>query len=234
MATFVLVHGAWSGAHGFRHVRRLLQSRGHEVLTPSLTGIGERRHLTSPLVDLTTHVHDVVNQVLYEDLRDVVLLGFSYGGCVITGAVDHLPSRLRSLVYLDAFVPGDGDSVVSMTGQPTTRAIALEEQWLLPPAARDYDDPAEAEFMSARRTPQPRACFTERVALARPLDEQPFERTYIRATADAPTAPFAAVFDAAAEHARRSSAWQYRGIATNHMVASNRPEELAAVLHELA
>jgi hypothetical protein len=76
MATYVLVHGGWSGAHGFRAVRRLLQREGHDVFTPSLTGIGERVHLVSPQVDLTTHVHDVVNVVLYEDLHDVVLLGF--------------------------------------------------------------------------------------------------------------------------------------------------------------
>jgi pimeloyl-ACP methyl ester carboxylesterase len=233
VATFVLVHGAWSGAHGFRHVRRLLQHRGHEVFTPSLTGIGERRHLTSPLVDLTTHVHDVVNLALYEDVRDVVLLGFSYGGCVVTGAVDHLSTRIRHLVYLDAFVPEDGDSVFSMTGQSDVHHIALEEQWLLPPAPRAFDDPAEAEFMSARRTPQPRACFAEAVSLGRPLEEHPFTRTYIRATADSPTAPFTAVFDAAAEHARRSSAWHSREIHTNHMVSSNRPEELAAMLLEL-
>jgi pimeloyl-ACP methyl ester carboxylesterase len=96
MATYVLVHGAWSGAHGFRHVRRLLQSDGHAVFTPSLTGIGERVHLTSPQVGLTTHVQDVVNQVLYEDLDDVVLLGFSYGGMVVTGAPPRLPRRLRA------------------------------------------------------------------------------------------------------------------------------------------
>ncbi len=153
MATFVLVHGAWSGAYGFRHVRRLLQHRGHEVFTPSLTGIGERRHLTSPLVDLTTHVSDVVNQALYEDLCDVVLVGFSYGGCVVTGAVDHISSRIRHLVYLDAFVPHDGESIFSMTRQSDARRIALEEPWLVPPPQRSFDDPAESAFMIARRTP---------------------------------------------------------------------------------
>ncbi len=234
MATFVLVHGAWSGAYGFRHVRRLLQHRGHEVFTPSLTGIGERRHLTSPLVDLTTHVGDVVNQALYEDLRDVVLVGFSYGGCVVTGAVDHISSRIRHLVYLDAFVPHDGESISSMTGQPDDRRIALEEPWLVPPPPRSFDDPAEAAFMVARRTPQPRACFTEAVALTRPIEEHPFERTYIRATADSPTAPFAEVFDAAAERARRSPAWHHREIHTSHMIASNAPGELAATLLEMA
>lgn len=233
MATFVLVHGAWSGAHGFRHVRRALQQQGHQVLTPSLTGIGERQHLTGPLVGLTTHVYDVVNQVLYEDVQDAVLLGFSYGGCVVTGALDHVAGRVRHLVYLDAFVPGDGDSVVSMLGQPDGDPLGLEQPWLLPPAPREFDDPAEAAFMNARRTPQPRACFTEAVALARPLEDHPFGRTYIRATADDPSAPTARVFDAAAEHARRSPAWHAREIATNHMVASNRPAELTAMLLDL-
>ena len=111
MATYVLVHGAWSGAHGFRHVRKPLRSEGHEVFTPSLTGIGERAHLVSPQVGLTTHVTDVVNQVLYEDLDGIVLLGFSYGGMVVTGALAHIAPRVRHLVYLDAFVPDDGQSL---------------------------------------------------------------------------------------------------------------------------
>jgi len=203
------------------------------VFTPSLTGIGERRHLTSPLVDLTTHVSDVVNHVLYEDLCDVVLVGFSYGGCVVTGAVDHISSRIRHLVYLDAFVPRDGDSIFSMTGQSDARHIALEETWLVPPPPRSFDDPAEAAFMIARRTAQPWACFAEAVALARPIEEYPFERTYIRATADSPTALSATVFDAAAERARRSVAWHHREIHTNHMIASNEPGELAAMLLEM-
>ena len=106
MAVFVLVHGAWGGAHGFRKVRGPLLAAGHEVFTPSLTGIGERAHLTSPQVCLTTHVADVVNAVWYEDLSDIVLLGFSYGGFVVTGALGHIGDRVRHLVYLDAFVPG--------------------------------------------------------------------------------------------------------------------------------
>jgi pimeloyl-ACP methyl ester carboxylesterase len=105
MTVFVLVHGAWGGAHGFRKVRGPLRAAGHEVFTPSLTGIGERVHLTSPQVGLTTHITDVVNTVEYEDLRDIVLLGFSYGGFVVTGALEYIAERVRHLVYLDAFVP---------------------------------------------------------------------------------------------------------------------------------
>lgn len=153
MATFVLVHGGWSGAHGFRAVRRLLQAEGHEVFTPSLTGIGERVHLVSPQVDLTTHVQDVVNTVLYEDLRDVILLGYSYGGAVVTGSVAHIGSRIRELVYLDAFVPSDGDTVSGLSGGDTAPTTVLGEHWLLPPPFRDYDDPDEAAWQNARRVP---------------------------------------------------------------------------------
>jgi pimeloyl-ACP methyl ester carboxylesterase len=234
MATFVLVHGAWSGAHGFRHVRRELQTAGHAVFTPSLTGIGERSHLTGPQVDLTTHVRDVVNHVLYEDLDDIVLVGFSYGGCVVTGALEHIAERVRHLVYLDAFVPGDGESLASLAGLPAAGRIGLGDDWLVPPLPRTYDDESEAAFMSARRVGHPVGCFTEAVRLARPLEEFPFERTYIRAVGDAPGAPSGAVFDAAAAHARQSAAWHSREIATGHMVASNRPRELAVMLVECA
>src|ERR1700749_3991111 len=99
MAVFVLVHGAWGGAYGFRKVRGPLRAAGHEVFTPSLTGIGERVHLTSPQVGLTTHVTDVVNTVLYEDLRGIVLLGFSYGGMVVTGSLEYISDRVGHLVY---------------------------------------------------------------------------------------------------------------------------------------
>ena len=233
MTTYVLVHGAWSGAHGFRLVRPLLRAAGHEVFTPSLTGIGERAHLTSPQVDLTTHVRDVVNAVLYEDLRDLVLLGFSYGGMVVSSAMEHLEGRVRHLVYLDAFLPDDGDSVASLTGLGASPAIELGEDWLVPSAPREYDDPAEAEFATVRRTPQPRGTFTEPVRLRQPLEQLPVARTYVKATADPPDSPVSRAFWAAAERARSSPDWRYREIATSHMVASNRPRELADLLLEL-
>jgi pimeloyl-ACP methyl ester carboxylesterase len=233
MATYVLVHGAWSGAHGFRLVRGLLQDGGHRVFTPSMTGVGERVHLAAPEVGLGTHVDDLVNHLFFEDLRDVVLLGFSYGGCVVTGALERVAERVRHLVYLDAFVPRDGESVFSLTGRAGALA-APDDAWQVPAPAREFDDPAEGAFMAARRTPQPVRCFSEPVRLPVPLVDQPFPRTYVRATADRPDAPAAAVFDAAAERARTSPAWRYREVATNHRIASNRPQELAGLLLELA
>jgi pimeloyl-ACP methyl ester carboxylesterase len=230
-ATFVLVHGAWGGAHGFRQVRRLLHAAGHPVFTPSLTGVGERAHLASPQVCLTTHVTDVVNAVLYEDLRDIVLLGFSYGGAVVTGSLEHVGDRVSHLVYLDAFVPGDGQSVDGTSGGRAA-AIGPAASWQVPPRERDFDDPAEAAWSAARRTPHPAGCFSEPIRLGRPLEEFPFTRTYIKASAEPRTEP-PGPFWTAADRARNSPAWRYREIASTHMIPSNRPHDLARLLTEL-
>ena len=152
MANFVLVHGAWSGSSGFRHVRRQLQSEGHHVTTPSLTGLGERAHLSSPAINLSTHVRDVVNHVLYEDLDSITLLGFSYGGFVVTGALEHIADRVRHLVFLDAFVPANGETVLAHIGRPGRSPAQLGEAWQVPPPDRQFDDPEEGKWISARRS----------------------------------------------------------------------------------
>jgi pimeloyl-ACP methyl ester carboxylesterase len=233
MATFVLVHGGWGGAHSWRLVRRRLHEVGHEVFTPSLTGIGERVHLTGPGVDLSTHVLDVVNAVLYEDLTDVVLVGFSYGGFVVTGSLEHIADRVRHLVYLDAFVPADGDTVWGLVGRPVDRVVRVGQEWLVGSPPRQFEDPAEEAFALPRRTAHPVRCFTEPVRLDQPLEDFPFSRAYIRATGDAPDAPGVAAFEAAAQRAKSSPAWTYHEIATTHLVPSNRPAELTEVLLEV-
>jgi hypothetical protein len=230
MTTYVLVHGAWSGAHGFHLVRPLLHADGHEVFTPSLTGIGERVHLVSPQVDLTTHINDVVNHVLYEDLDDIVLLGFSYGGMVVTGSLAHIASRKAPGVSR-RLVPGDGDSVLGPLRRPMS-PIGLSDPWLAPPTPRTSTTRRNRVRIRARSSSD--RCFTEPVRLRQPLEDFPFARTYIRATADAPDAPGTAVFDAAAARARNSTAWQYHEIATNHMIPNNRPKELADLLLKMA
>lgn len=234
MTTFVIVHGAWGGAHGFRHVRRILQDAGHAVYTPSLTGLGERVHLASPLVNLSTHVRDVVNHVLYEDHRDFVLVGFSYGGFVVTGALEHIAERVGHLVYLDAFVPKRGESLASHVHGEGRPKIEIGEAWLVPGIPREFDDPEEGAWMTPRRTPQPRGCFTEPVYLAKPLEDYPFSRSYIKATVGGPNETGNAAFWRAAKHAQGSKAWRYFEIATNHVMASNLPEETARLLMEAA
>ncbi len=231
MTTYVLVHGAWSGPHQFGKVRRLIHAAGHEVFTPCLTGIGERSHLTSPQVNLSTHITDVVNTVLYEDLDDIVLLGFSYGGMVVTGSLDHIGERVSDLVYLDAFVPRDGQSVNDITGQRGRGPIQIEPTWLVPAAPRDYEDPADAEWSTRRRTPHPAACFAEPVRVGKPVEEFPFSRTYVKALRDEPVGKSA--FWAAAEQAKAGDRWRYREVDTNHLIPTNRPQELADILLEL-
>lgn len=229
MATIVLVHGAWSGAHGFRKIRPLLRSAGHEVYTPCLTGIGERSHLASPQINLTTHVHDLVNTILYEDLNNIVLVGFSYGGMVISGALQHIAERVSHLVYLDAFVPSDGDSANSLHGAFNAKPMQIGQRWVLPAASREMDDPADADWFGPRRSPQPSATFAESVSLPVPLEQHGCTLTYIKAVADAAEADDSA-FWRAARAAKDSPSWGYHEVGTNHMVAINRPRELVDIL----
>lgn len=234
MATFVLVHGGWSGSHSFRHVRRLLQAGGHEVFTPSLTGIGERSHLASPLVNLSTHVRDVTNHILYEDLTDIVLVGFSYGGFVVTGTLEHIANRIGHLVYLDAFVPEHGDTLWGLARGVGRRTIEIGEPWTVPPTEREFDDESEREWMGARRGPHPLGCFTEAVFLEKPLEDFAFSRTYIRASMNPPSDSGIDALLHAANRAKDSSAWVYREIATTHMVANNQPKVLSELLFQVA
>lgn len=232
MATFVMVHGAWRGSFGFRHVRRALQQMGHEASAPCLTGLGERAHLISPQVTLRTHVQDVVNHVLYEDLHDLVLVGYSYGGAVVTGCLDHIGDRVRELVYLDAFVPADGQSVADLLGIPAA-PIALGDPHVIGSLPRAFDDPAEAAFQTERSLGHPVATFYETVRLHQPIEDSSFGRTYIKATASDPDDPGEQCFRQMAERAQASDRWRYREIDTNHMVLSNRPKELVDVLLQL-
>src|SRR6202453_1134647 len=215
MTTFVLVHGAWGGSWGFRTVRGPLREAGHEVFTPSLTGIGERAHLASPRVNLTTHVTDVANTILYEDLNDIVLLGYSYGGMVVTGSLEHVADRIAHLVYLDAFLPADGESLNDLTGMlQGYTGVGPGADWQVPALPRDYGDSAEAAWQLARRTPHPAACFSEPVRLRKPVEDHPFTRTYIKATAEPRAVPGGQLraFWSAADRTRNDPAWRYREI----------------------
>lgn len=233
MATYVLVHGAWGGAHTWKLVRPGLWAAGHHVFTPGLTGIGDRVHLASPQIGLNTHIDDVVNQIVYEDLFDIVLLGFSYGGMVITGALAHIADRVRELVYLDAFVPADGQSIGDLAGTAPAEK-SLGEPWLIPPRPRVIDDPVEAAWNDLRRTPQPARTFTEAVQLRMPVEDYPFGRTYVKALDDPRRTDGPNPFWDAAERVRDHPAWRYREIDTNHMIPQNRHAELVQILLELA
>jgi pimeloyl-ACP methyl ester carboxylesterase len=157
--TIVIVHGAWGGSWAFRQVEALLREKGFNVYRPQLTGLGERVHLSRPDIGLTTHIDDVVNTILYEDLHDIILVGHSYGGMVITGVADRLPDRIRRLVYVDAFVPNDGESAMSLA--------RAHGDWLQQMIKGDYIVPiwVKPDQPPPHDVPQSLKTFTEPISL---------------------------------------------------------------------
>jgi len=123
MATFVLVHGAFQDAWVYARVARLLREAGHEVYTPTLTGLGERSHLAHHAINLDTHIQDIVSVFKHEDIADAILCGHSYGGMVITGVAGEIGERIRTLFYVDAYAPADGQSLLDITGAETALAF---------------------------------------------------------------------------------------------------------------
>ena len=113
-ATFLVCHGAWSAGWAWKKMHPLMAAAGHRLVTPTYTGLGERAHLANPSIDLETHIEDVLNVIKYEDLRDIVLVGHSYGGMVATGVADRARDRVTQLIYVDAFVPADGQSLLDL------------------------------------------------------------------------------------------------------------------------
>src|SRR5580704_16578366 len=137
---FLVCHGAWSAGWAWKKMHPLMLAAGHRLLTPSYTGLGERAHLATPGIDLESHIADILNVIKYEDLRDIVLIGHSHGGMVATAVADRARDRIAQLIYLDAFVPGDGQRIPPNPTPPDT-------------------SPADVEWLSERRVNQPVKCF---------------------------------------------------------------------------
>jgi pimeloyl-ACP methyl ester carboxylesterase len=176
--TYILVHGAWHGSWCWKHVRPPLQSAGHNIFTPTLTGLGERSHLNSAAVDLSTHIADIVNLTKWEDLSDVVLCGHSYAGAVVAGVADQIPDRIRALVLLDAFVLDNGESFMDVVPSQVAQAIrdqakATGEGWKvnpLPAHILGVRDAHNAAWVDARCTPQAIATLEEHIKLTGSLE----------------------------------------------------------------
>ena len=176
MATFVLVHGGGHGGWCYWKLGPLLRRAGHEVYTPTLTGLGERSHLLSTSVDLDLHIRDVVAVLEYEDLHDVILVGHSYGGMVITGVADRAVDRVGRLVYLDAANPKNHESLVDVSGpiieavRPDGEVVDGVEVVLLPSAAPatmyGVSDPDDVAWMNERLAGHPWRCFEQKLELA--------------------------------------------------------------------
>src|ERR1700680_870442 len=168
MATFVVSHGAWSAGWAWKKMHPLMMARGHHLLTPSHTGLGERAHLARPDVDLDTHIADILGVIEMEDLREVTLIGHSYGGMVATGVAARARDRIAKLVYVDAFAPKDGDSVLSLTPErekPLRDAGAkMGAGWLIPPNPMPPDTADEDRaWAEPRRKRQPLKTFEQKL-----------------------------------------------------------------------
>ena len=232
MATFLVAHGAWSAGWAWKKMRPLLRARGHELHTPTHTGLGERAHLASPNVDLETHIADILGVLQAEDLQKVILIGHSYGGMVATGVADRARERISALVYVDAFAPRDGDSVFSLT--PDRQAAMIEaanksgDGWKMPPSAMPADTPeADQAWAIPRRMPQSLKTFEQNLRFH--SGELTLPRHYIYCKRCPPDDRFRQFY----ERAKREN-WGHYEIDASHNPHITAPEALAALLDEIA
>ena len=237
MAVYVLVHGGGHGGWCFQRITPLLRAEGHEVYTPTLTGLGERSHLLNPDVDLDVHITDVVNVLRYEDLSDVILAGHSYGGMVITGTADRAPERVGQLVFLDGAIPENGESLAAMTpaimeaARSNGRVVDGVELvlWPGPDAGAFYgvSDPDELAWMQDKLTPHPWKSFTQPLRLGNEAAVKKIPRTNINCTATLSLRPP----ERAARAFEADRVWE---IDTGHDLMITEPKAVAEMLLRLA
>lgn len=235
MATFVIVHGAWGGAWSWnKFVVPMLREAGHTVHPVTLTGLGDRTHLASRDVSLDTHIQDVVNVLFYEDLTEVILVGHSYGGNIITGVADRVPERIQQLVYLDAATPSHGqatsDSFPGRREQIEEQARQSGDGWKVPPGAVPADQPAEiTEWARPRRSPMPIKTMTTPLSLTR--GETTLPRTFVYCTLGKEVGSAQV---ARAERIRNDPRWKFLELETGHNLHYTAPRETVNILVELA
>jgi pimeloyl-ACP methyl ester carboxylesterase len=232
MTNFVVAHGAWSSGWAWKKMRPLLRAAGHELWTPSYTGLGERSHLASTAVDLDTHIGDVLGVLEMEDLREVALIGHSYGGMVATGVADRARDRIAQVIYLDAFVPANGQCVLDLQ-PPEVRARMRElargsgEGWRLPPNPMPADTPAEdVAWASPRRMPQPLKTFEQPLQLS---GHAPPPRSYIYCRRNAP----GDVFRQFLQRAQSEQGWRHFEMDASHNPHITTPATLLDVLQQI-
>jgi pimeloyl-ACP methyl ester carboxylesterase len=231
MSTFVLVHGAWEAGWVWKSTAEHLRKSGHEVFTPSLTGLGERAHLMNRTIDLETHIADVLGVLRWEQIENATLVGHSYGGMVVTGVADRAHERIGSLIYLDAFVPKDGQSLFDLAHSERVagmRRCAEQEGdgWYVPIAGaplQQVTDPKEAALLRERCVSQPLATMTQRLKLSGD-HLRVKKKVYVHAAGMSPS-PFAKF----AEEARRSG-WPVEELPTHHFTMVSMPKETAEAL----
>ena len=231
--TFVLVHGAWHGGWCWQRVADRLRQGGHRVFTPTLTGLGERSHLLRAGIDLKTHIADVVNAMAWEGLGDVVLCGHSYGGFVISGVAEAMAPAIRSIVFLDAFVPRDGEAVRDLTGPAVQDAVgaALQRGDLtIPPRPAEAFgvNAADRDWVDRLCVGQPIGTFIDKIALSGARDRIA-RKSYIRARSYANPG-----FDRAYDALKSDPSWRSYEVACGHDVMVDDPGRLSEILLEVA
>jgi pimeloyl-ACP methyl ester carboxylesterase len=221
--TYVIVHGAWGGGWDWRRVDSLLTAHGHRVYRVTLTGLGERVHLASPAIGLATHIADVVNTLKWEELGNVILVGHSYGGMVITGAADEVPERVRQLVYVDAFLPEHGESVERLTrGQFSSFIAENTKEGMIQAPWEPADRPVPKDV------PHPLKTFTDTLVL-RNANARRIPASYILTVEkDSTTDTFSAY---AARAAARG--WVVHKMEGNHTPERSAPAELVRLLERV-
>lgn len=217
MANIVLIAAGWHGGWALTPIARTLRAHGHDVFTPTLTGLGERSHLAHASVNLETHIEDVANVLRFERLTDVILCGHSYAGMVITGVADRLPERIASLVYLDAFVPKDGESWWDLAGD-RYRQIAIDR------SKSDGISVIPPEHLDSRCTPHPLATFKQAIQLTgRWRSVQ--EKVFIYATGW-PETPFTSTY----EELKQDPEWTVKTLPTRHDIIRHAPEDFVSIV----
>jgi pimeloyl-ACP methyl ester carboxylesterase len=219
--TFVLVHGAWSGAWSVQRVAERLRAKVHRVYTPALSGLGERSHLAHLPIDLSTHIDDVTNEIVWQDLDDVVLVGASYAGFVITGVAEKIRDRLVALVYVDAFIPEDGQSFADLAGIELPTPVVPAPELTRDEVASDED----FAWVKAKSTPQPSATFTERLRVTGAYLQVP-RKHYVRATS------WEGPFDELLAKLRASDI-ELHEVDCGHDIMNLRPDELTKILTDI-
>ena len=234
--SYVLVHGAWHGGWYWRRVSDLLGSAGHRVFAPSLTGLGDRRHLLNWDTNLDTHIQDIIELIEAEELRDVILVGHSYGGIVITGVAAKLPQRLKQLVYLDAVLVEDGDSwsTVHSSDIVEARHNAAQESsgGLSLPVPKSTDlgviDAYDQAWVDRRVTPHPFATYEQKMNWGGQIGNG-LPKVYVDSTE-----PALPVLAAMKNKYRGKAEWPFIEIKTGHDAAVTAPNELSEILLRFA
>ena len=221
--TYVIVHGATGGGWDWKTVDHLLTADGNTVYRPTLTGLGERVHLANPDVNLTTHVTDIVNVILFEDLHDVILVGHSYGGMVITGVMDRIPERIRHVVFLDAAAPADGQSAVEYWNEKVSDYTVVDGQiqfsWIdpkkpfhrdVPKSLKTFTEPVSYRNPAAKLLPVTFVWFNH-------PDYRPEQKAFEERNA---------------QRLHEERGWTIRTLDSDHVAERSHPRELAKLLEE--